>query len=196
MRPGPPRPPHHRRRPGCICISAQSQHPKRRTRIRRWVSYYVTDSSDQHWRHATTFVLPANTLVHVTVYQFDGQSGMRNPFISQARGTVGRTSRWTASRPRRSTRTPPRTCSRSRRSALGPSGGHRRRRQEPVRQRAVLAEPGPPHDRVHVPHATPGPVPLAVLRSLRRRLHQRLRRPDADDRVHGRLPQGRMRRNR
>ena len=54
-----------------------------------WVSYYVTDSSDQHWRHATTFVLPANTLVHVTVYQFDGQSGMRNPFISQARGTVG-----------------------------------------------------------------------------------------------------------
>jgi hypothetical protein len=54
-----------------------------------WVSYYVTDANDQHWRHATTFVLPANTLVHVTVYQFDGQSGLRNPFISQARGTAG-----------------------------------------------------------------------------------------------------------
>src|SRR5690242_10858586 len=51
-----------------------------------WVSYYVTDSHDSHWRHATTFVLPANTLVHVTVFQFDGQSGLRNPFISQARG--------------------------------------------------------------------------------------------------------------
>jgi hypothetical protein len=54
-----------------------------------WVSYYVTDAHDQHWRHATTFVLPANTLVHVTVFQFDGQSGLRNPFIAQARGIVG-----------------------------------------------------------------------------------------------------------
>ena len=54
-----------------------------------WVSYYVVDSNDQHWRHQTTFVLPANTDVHVTIYQFDGQSGLRNPFISQARGTVG-----------------------------------------------------------------------------------------------------------
>src|SRR5437588_3410656 len=54
-----------------------------------WVSYYVVDKNDQNWRHETTFVLPANTLVHVTVYQFDGQSGLRNPFISQARGIVG-----------------------------------------------------------------------------------------------------------
>jgi hypothetical protein len=54
-----------------------------------WVSYYVVDSNDGHWRHQTTFVLPANSDVHVTIYQFDGQSGLRNPFISQARGTVG-----------------------------------------------------------------------------------------------------------
>jgi hypothetical protein len=54
-----------------------------------WVSYYAVDSNDQHWRHATTYVLPANTLVHVTIYQFDGQSGLRNPFVSQATGTVG-----------------------------------------------------------------------------------------------------------
>jgi hypothetical protein len=54
-----------------------------------WVSYYAVDANDQHWRHQTTFVVPANTLVHVTIYQFDGQSGLRNPFISQARGTVG-----------------------------------------------------------------------------------------------------------
>jgi hypothetical protein len=54
-----------------------------------WVSYYVVDSNDRNWRHATTFVLPANTLVHVTIYQFDGQSGLRNPFIGQATGTVG-----------------------------------------------------------------------------------------------------------
>ncbi len=54
-----------------------------------WVSYYAVDAKDQNWRHETTFVLPANTLVHVTVYQFDGQSGLRNPFISQAQGIVG-----------------------------------------------------------------------------------------------------------
>ena len=56
-----------------------------------WVSYYVVDAKSEHWRHATTFVLPANSLVHVTVYQFDGQSGLRNPFIAQATGVVGGT---------------------------------------------------------------------------------------------------------
>jgi hypothetical protein len=54
-----------------------------------WVSYYAVNSDDTNWRHATTFELPANTLVHVTIYQFDGQSGLRNPFISQSQGTVG-----------------------------------------------------------------------------------------------------------
>jgi hypothetical protein len=54
-----------------------------------WVSYYAVDANDSHWRHSTTYVLPAHTLVHVTIYQFDGQSGLRNPFISQAQGTVG-----------------------------------------------------------------------------------------------------------
>src|SRR5690349_8351522 len=56
-----------------------------------WVSYYVVDAKDQNWHHATTFELPANTLVHVTVYQFDGQSGLRNSFLSQATGIVGGT---------------------------------------------------------------------------------------------------------
>jgi hypothetical protein len=56
-----------------------------------WVSYYVVDAKDQNWRHETTFVLPAHTLVHMTIYQFDGQSGLRNPFISQAQGIVGGT---------------------------------------------------------------------------------------------------------
>jgi hypothetical protein len=56
-----------------------------------WVSYYVVDSQDRHWRHATTFVVPAHTLVHVTIYQFDGQSGLRNPFIAQATGVTGGT---------------------------------------------------------------------------------------------------------
>jgi hypothetical protein len=54
-----------------------------------WVSYYAVDANDTHWRHATTYVLPAHTLVHVTIYQFDSQTGLRNPFIAQAQGTVG-----------------------------------------------------------------------------------------------------------
>ena len=37
----------------------------------------------------TTYNLPAHTLVRVTIYQFDSQTGLRNEFISQAQGTVG-----------------------------------------------------------------------------------------------------------
>jgi hypothetical protein len=53
-----------------------------------WVSYFVRDSSNR-WRHTTIWTLPAHTLVHVTVYQFDGDSGLRNPFLAKVRGTVG-----------------------------------------------------------------------------------------------------------
>jgi hypothetical protein len=56
-----------------------------------WVSYYQTNVHGTNWQHKTTFVVPAHTLVHVTVYQYDGDSGLRNPFISQATGTVGGT---------------------------------------------------------------------------------------------------------
>jgi hypothetical protein len=54
-----------------------------------WVSYYAVDANGKNWRHDTTYVVPANTLVHVTIYQFDGESGLRNPFLGQATGTVG-----------------------------------------------------------------------------------------------------------
>ncbi len=54
-----------------------------------WVSYYVVDANSTHWRHVTTFDLPAHKLVTVTVYQYDGQSGLRNSFLAQSQGTVG-----------------------------------------------------------------------------------------------------------
>jgi hypothetical protein len=54
-----------------------------------WVSYYAVNATAGDWRHATTFTLPANTVVHVTIFEFDTQTGLRNPFISQATGTVG-----------------------------------------------------------------------------------------------------------
>jgi hypothetical protein len=52
-----------------------------------WVSYLVRENGT--WHRSTVWTLPANTLVHVTVYQFDGKSGLRNPFLAQARGIVG-----------------------------------------------------------------------------------------------------------
>ena len=53
-----------------------------------WVSYLVRNPQGQ-WVHSTTFNLPAHALVHVSVYQFDGDSGLRNPFLAQVQGTVG-----------------------------------------------------------------------------------------------------------
>jgi hypothetical protein len=56
-----------------------------------WVSYYAVDANGSNWRHVTTYTLPANTLVHVTIYNYDSQTGLRNPFVAQAQGTVGGT---------------------------------------------------------------------------------------------------------
>ena len=56
-----------------------------------WVSYYQTNVNGTNWQHKTTFVVPAHSLVTVTLFQYDGDSGLRNPFISQAIGTVGGT---------------------------------------------------------------------------------------------------------
>jgi hypothetical protein len=56
-----------------------------------WVSYYAVDASSNHWRHATTYILPANTVVHVTIYNYDSASGLRNEFLGQATGTIGDT---------------------------------------------------------------------------------------------------------
>jgi hypothetical protein len=55
-----------------------------------WVSYLVRNAQGE-WVHSTNFQVPAHSLVQVTVYQFDGESGLRNPFLSQVQGTVGGT---------------------------------------------------------------------------------------------------------
>jgi hypothetical protein len=53
-----------------------------------WVSFLVRNSQGE-FVHSTMFKVPAHSLVHVTLYQFDGASGLRNPFLSQVHGTVG-----------------------------------------------------------------------------------------------------------
>lgn len=52
-----------------------------------WVSYLVRDSSGG-WRHSTNLSLPANTTVRVTIDQYDGASGLRNPFFAQPQGVT------------------------------------------------------------------------------------------------------------
>jgi hypothetical protein len=41
--------------------------------------------------HGTTYKVPAHSLIHVTIYQFDSPTGLRNPFLSQVQGTSGGT---------------------------------------------------------------------------------------------------------
>jgi hypothetical protein len=59
-----------------------SSHPE-------WVSYLVRTGG--RWVRNTNFTVPANSVVHVTVYQFDGATGLRNAFLSEVQGTVGGT---------------------------------------------------------------------------------------------------------
>lgn len=53
-----------------------------------WVSYLGRNSSGK-WVHTTIYKVPPNSLVHVTVFQYDSATGLRNPFLAQVRGTVG-----------------------------------------------------------------------------------------------------------
>jgi hypothetical protein len=54
---------------------------------KNWVSYLIREHGV--WHRTTVWTLPAHALIHVTVYQFDGNSGLRNPFLAQPRGVVG-----------------------------------------------------------------------------------------------------------
>ncbi|HEX7582110.1 MAG TPA: hypothetical protein VF321_03405 [Gaiellaceae bacterium] len=54
-----------------------------------WVSYLVRDNSGR-WVRSTVWTLPANATVHVTIYNFDGASGLLNPFLGQPQGLVGK----------------------------------------------------------------------------------------------------------
>jgi hypothetical protein len=53
-----------------------------------WVSYLVQDEQGK-WVHSTEIRVPANTLVHVTILQYDSPTGLRNPFFLRVQGTTG-----------------------------------------------------------------------------------------------------------
>jgi hypothetical protein len=54
-----------------------------------WVSYLVRQ--DDRWVHKTNYDLPANSLVQITIVQYDSATGLRNPFLAHVQGTVGGT---------------------------------------------------------------------------------------------------------
>jgi hypothetical protein len=53
-----------------------------------WVSYLARDANGK-WHHSTIFNVPAHALIHVTIENFDGASGLRNPFFGLPRGLDG-----------------------------------------------------------------------------------------------------------
>ncbi len=62
-----------------------------------WVSYLVREHGQ--WKHTTIFDLPAYSRVDITVYNFDGASALRNPFLSQVQGTIGKDMRVNGGKP-------------------------------------------------------------------------------------------------
>lgn len=54
-----------------------------------WVAYLIRH--DGKWVSSTVWQVPAHSVVHVTIWEYDSQTGLRNPFISMVRGTVGGT---------------------------------------------------------------------------------------------------------
>jgi hypothetical protein len=53
-----------------------------------WVSYLVQSPQGQ-WVHTTSFQVPENTRINVTIYQYDSGSPLRNQQIGQVTGTYG-----------------------------------------------------------------------------------------------------------
>jgi hypothetical protein len=53
-----------------------------------YVSYLVRDTQGK-WLRRTVWRLPANATVHVTIYNFDGDSGLRNPLFARPQGIDG-----------------------------------------------------------------------------------------------------------
>jgi hypothetical protein len=53
-----------------------------------WVSYLVRDANTRRWKRETVWDLPAHATVNVTIYNFDGASALRNPYLARPQGMV------------------------------------------------------------------------------------------------------------
>ena len=156
-----------------------------------WVSYFIKSPTTGKWVHTTLFQVPAGTQVHMTILGYDGCTPLRNPSGARSPGPSATARTSTASRSRRSTpgaaamsgtRSPSRasasTCRWPRRAIDGEPVRHlpvhRRARTRSMHLQLQDASTRRPELLL----AMPGPV--------RRRLHRRVRRAHADDRLHDR----------
>jgi hypothetical protein len=55
-----------------------------------YVSYLVRNTNGK-WMRRTVWRLPANATVHVTIFNFDGDSGLRDPLFARPQGIDGNT---------------------------------------------------------------------------------------------------------
>jgi len=56
-----------------------------------WVSYLQKDPATGQWIHDTSMILPADTVIHMTVLNYDSGSPLRNQQWGQVQGTIGGT---------------------------------------------------------------------------------------------------------
>jgi hypothetical protein len=54
-----------------------------------WVSYFIQDPTTHQWVHTTIFQVPAGSVIHMTIYGYDGCTPLRNNFWSKITGTIG-----------------------------------------------------------------------------------------------------------
>jgi hypothetical protein len=54
-----------------------------------WVSYLQKDPTTGQWIHDTSMTLPADSVVHMTIYQYDSGGPLRNQQWGQVTGTIG-----------------------------------------------------------------------------------------------------------
>ncbi len=56
-----------------------------------WVSYFIQDPNTRKWVHTTLFQVPAGSVIHMTIYGYDGCTPLRNNFWGGVTGTIGGT---------------------------------------------------------------------------------------------------------
>ncbi len=54
-----------------------------------WVSYWIQNPQTHQFEHTTSFQVPANTTVNVTILGYDGCTPLRNPLWGQVAGVTG-----------------------------------------------------------------------------------------------------------
>lgn len=54
-----------------------------------WVTYFIKNPNTGDFDHTTSFAVPANTRVNVTILGYDGCTPLRNPLWGKVAGTIG-----------------------------------------------------------------------------------------------------------